>query len=81
MFEPTGSRRDAASAIFNLPAYRVLSAVDEDDGLRRVEVESTDQPGCPVCGVLAGRVHSRRRQQLRDLPVAGPVELVWVKRR
>jgi transposase len=80
VFEPTGSRRDAASAIFNLPDYRVLSAVDAD-GLRRVEVESTDLPGCPVCGVLAARVHSRRRQRLRDLPVAGPAELVWVKRR
>ena len=81
MFEPTGSQRDAASAIFNLPDYRVLSAVDEDDGVRRVEVESTDPPGCPVCGVLAVRPHSRRRQRLRDVPVAGPVELVWVKRR
>jgi len=81
VFEPTGSQRDAASAIFNLPDYRVLSASDADDGVRRVEVESTDPPGCPVCGVLAVRVHSRRRQWLRDLPVAGPVELVWVKRR
>src|SRR5215213_2868658 len=81
VFEPTGSQRDAASAIFNLPDYRVLSAVEEDDGVRRVEVESTHPPGCPVCGVLAGRVHSRRRQRLRDLPVAGPVELVWAKRR
>ena len=81
MFEPTGWQRDAASAIFNLPDYRVLSAVDADDGVRRVEVESVDPPGCPVCGVLAQRVHSRRRQRLRDLPVAGPVELVWVKRR
>jgi transposase len=81
VFEPTGSQRDAASAIFNLPDYRVLSAIDADGGVRRVEVESTDPPGCPVCGVLAGRVHSRRRQRLRDLPVAGPVELVWVKRR
>jgi transposase len=81
VFEPTGSRRDAASAIFNLPDYRVVSAVDADDGLRRVEVESTDPPGCPGCGALAARVHSRRRQRLRDLPVAGPVELVWVKRR
>lgn len=54
---------------------------DADDGLRRVEVESTAPPGCPVCGVLAGRVHSRRRQRLRDVPVAGPTELVWVKRR
>ena len=81
MFEPTGSQRDAASAIFNLPDYRVLSVVDEDDGVRRVEVESTDPPGCPVCGVLAVRVHSRRRQRLRDLPVAGPTEVVWLKRR
>jgi transposase len=81
VFEPTGSQRDAASAIFNLPDYRVLDAVEADDGLRRVEVESVDPPGCPVCGVLAARVHSRRRQRLRDLPVAGPVELVWVKRR
>ncbi len=81
MFEPTGSRRDAASAIFNLPDYRVRSAVDAEDGLRRVEVESTAPRGCPQCGVLAVRVHSRRQQRLRDLPVAGPVELVWVKRR
>ena len=57
MFEPTGSQRDAASAIFNLPDYRVLSAVDADYGLRRVEVESTDPPGCPVCGG-AGRTGS-----------------------
>lgn len=44
-------------------------------------MESTAPPGCPVCGVLAVRGHSRRRQRLRDLPVAGPVEVVWVKRR
>jgi transposase len=81
VFEPTGSQRDAASAIFNLPDYRVIDAVSDVGGVRRVEVESTDPPGCPVCGVLAGRVHSRRRQRLRDLPVAGPVELVWAKRR
>jgi transposase len=81
VFEPTGSLRDAASTIFNLSDYRVLSAVDADDGVRRIEVESTAPPGCPQCGVLAVRVHSRRRQRLRDLPVAGPVELVWAKRR
>ena len=46
-----------------------------------VEVESTAPPGCPACGVIAVRVHSRRRQRLRDVPVAGAVELVWVKRR
>src|SRR5215213_4224221 len=81
VFEPTGSQRDAASAIFNLPDYRVIDAVCDAGGVRRVEVESIDPPGCPVCGVLAMRVHSRRRQRLRDLPVAGPTEVVWVKRR
>lgn len=81
MFDPTGSPRDAASAIFNLPDYRVLSVAEDGDGVRRVEVESTAPPGCRVCGVLATRVHSRRRQRLRDLPVAGPTEVVWIKRR
>jgi transposase len=81
VFEPTGSQRDAASALFNLPDYRVIDVVEDSGGVRRVEIESTDPPGCPVCGVLARRVHSRRRQRLRDLPVAGPTELVWVKRR
>jgi transposase len=81
VIEATGSPRDAASAIFNLPDYRVLNAIDADDGVRRIEVESTAAPGCPQCGVLAVRVHSRRRQRLRDLPIAGPTELVWVKRR
>lgn len=51
------------------------------EGLRLVEVESTAPPGCAVCGVLAGRVHSRRRQRLRDLPVAGLIEVVWIERR
>jgi transposase len=41
-------------------------------------VESVPAPGCPVCGVLAARVHFRRRQRVRDLPVAGPVELIWL---
>jgi len=81
VFEPTGSQRDAASTIFNLPDYRVIDAVDHPDGARRIEVESTAPPGCPQCGVLAVRRHSERRQRLRDVPVAGPVELVWVKRR
>ena len=81
MFEPRGSQRGAASAIFNLPDYRVIDAVTGAEGVGLVEVESTAPPGCPVCGVLAGRVHSRRRQRLRDVPVAGPLEVVWVKRR
>src|SRR3954462_1361123 len=58
-----------------------MNVVEDSDGIRRVEVEATAPPGCPVCGVLAVRVHSRRRQRLRDLPIAGPTEVVWAKRR
>lgn len=81
MKEPTGSRRDAASTIFNLPDYRVIDAADLPDGGRRIMVESTYPPGCPACGVISEKVHSRRLQRVRDIPVAGAVEVWWVKRR
>lgn len=81
MSEPTRLSRDAASLIFNLPDYRVIDAIDLPDGRRRIEVETTGPAGCPGCGVVAGRVHSRRRQLVRDIPVAGRVEVVWRKRR
>ena len=81
MNEPTVSRRDAASTIFNLPDYRVIDAVDLPEGGRRVTVASTDPPGCPECGVIATKAHSRRLQRVRDVPVAGAVEVLWAKRR
>lgn len=81
MIEPTGSRRDAASVIFNLPDYRVIEAGDLPRGARRVVVESTAPPGCPTCGVIATRVHARRAQVVRDVPVAGRVQVVWAKQR
>lgn len=81
MFEPTASQRDAASTIFNLPDYRVIDAIDLPDEGRRVVVESLAPPGCPVCGVVSERVHSRRRQVVRDVPTGGPVQVVWDKRR
>lgn len=76
-----GSWRDAASTIFDLPDYRVIEALDVPEGGRRVVVESTYPQGCPDCGVVAQRVHSRRLQRVRDIPVAGAVEVVWAKRR
>jgi hypothetical protein len=79
--EPTVSQRDAASTIFNLPDYRVIDAADLPDGGRRVTVASSDPPGCPGCGVIASKVHSRRLQRVRDIPVAGTVEVLWAKRR
>jgi transposase len=81
VFEPKGSQRDAASTIFNLPDYHVIDAREEVDGLRRVVVESTAPPGCPSCGVVATRVHARREQVIRDVPVGGLVRVVWAKRR
>ena len=81
MFEPMVSRRDAASTIFNLPDYRVIDGVDLPGGQRQVAVASTAPPGCPVCGVISVRVHSRRRQTVRDVPTGGLVQVVWVKRR
>jgi transposase len=81
VFEPTGSQRDAASTIFNLPDYRVIDALELPGGLRRVEVESTVPPGCPSCGVVAEKVHARRVQVVRDVPVGGAVQVVWAKRR
>lgn len=73
MIETTGSRRDAASPPFNLPDFRVIDAVDDGAGGRRVLVESLAPPGCPSCGVVATRVHARREQVVRDVLVAGPV--------
>lgn len=51
-------------------------------GAREVTVEGTwEEASCPGCGVLSGRVHQRTRQRLRDVPVAGSVEVVVLKRR
>ncbi|MBG6184974.1 hypothetical protein IWX65_002952 [Arthrobacter sp. CAN_A214] len=36
--------------IFNLPGYRVLSAVAESFGQRRITVESTDPPAARPVG-------------------------------
>ncbi len=82
MNEATGSRRDAASVLFDLAGYRVLDAVDTDDGRRQVKIASTRlEAGCLSCGVLSARVHQRVEQRLVDVPVAGRLEVVLVKRR
>jgi transposase len=78
----TGSLRDAASVLFDLPGYRVLDALDLPGGARQVVITATcAEAACPSCGVLSGRVHQRVRQRLRDIPVAGRIEVVLVKRR
>ena len=79
--ELTSRCADAATAIFNLPDYRVLETEILGFGQRRIHVESTVESGCPDCGVIGTRRQSRRRQRVRDIPVAGPVEVIWSKRR
>jgi transposase len=82
VFEPTGSRRDAASVIFNLPGYRVIAAVDLPLGGRRIKVQPVDlDHGCPDCGVVSARVHSWTVQRIRDISHAGQVEVVVRKPR
>jgi len=79
--EPTGVAAEAATSIFNLPDYRVISTGVSPDGGRRVIVETDQPPGCPTCGVVASRRKERRFQRIRDIPVAGPVEVLWSKYR
>jgi len=79
--EPTGVAVDAATSIFNLPDYRVISVSMPTDGPRQVIVETDQPPGCPTCGVVASRRKERRFQRIRDIPVAGAVEVLWSKYR
>jgi transposase len=79
--EPTGAAADAATSIFNLPDYRVISATVLTDGRRQIIVETDQSPGCPTCGVVATRRKERRFQRIRDIPVAGAVEVLWSKYR
>jgi transposase len=82
VFEPTGSRRDAASVIFNLPGYRVIEAIDLSLGGRRVKVQPLDlDQGCPDCGVVSSRIHAWVMQRVRDIGHAGRVEVVVRKPR
>jgi transposase len=78
--EPTGVAADAATILFNLPDYHVISTT-VIAGRRQVIIETDQPPGCPDCGVIASRRKERRLQRLRDIPVAGPVEVLWSKYR
>ena len=68
--------------LFDLPGYRVIDAVDRPGRLRQVTIASTvEEAPCPSCGAVSGRVPQRVRQRLADVPVAGRVEVVLVRRR
>jgi len=80
--QPTQLSPDAATTLFNLPDYRVISVVsDNDAGLRVVTVAADCPQACPACAFRSLRMHSRRIQRVRDILVAGPVRMTWSKRR
>lgn len=78
MNELTGVAADAATILFNLPDSRVISSTSTA-GRRPIIVETDQPPGCPSCGVIASRRKERRLQQLRDIPVAGALDVLWSK--
>jgi hypothetical protein len=80
LIEPTGVAADAGTIVFNLPGYRVIST-SVIAGVRQVIIETDQPPGCPSFGVIASGRKERRVQRLRDIPVAGPVEVLWSKYR
>ena len=72
----------AASVLFNLPGYRVLSVVRDGSGHRSVTVETEEtEAACPSCGVLSSAVHQRTLQRIRDVGFDGLVTVLWHKKR
>jgi hypothetical protein len=73
--------------LLDLSGFRVVEVrrVEDEPGREsRLVLVETVAPvaACPVCGVLAGRVHERPQVQVKDLPVgSGQLRLVWRKRR
>ena len=80
MNEPTGVATDAAASIFNLPDYCVVSVSVLAEGQRQIMSKSTSPRA-------ARRVVSLRHggrngaQRIRDIPVAGAVQVLWSKSR
>ncbi len=50
-------------------------------GIRVLVLECVQVQGCPDCGTVTGRVHSRRMMAVRDLPFGAPWLVRWDKRR
>jgi len=58
---------DDIRSLLGLRGYRVL-AVSDDDGDAVVRVDPPSEDGCPRCGVITSRVHTRSR---------GPSRILW----
>ena len=68
------------TALFGLPGFEVLTAVEVDGALELLVQTPHELTGCPECGAVA-TVKDRRPVWVRDLPIAGrPVVVCWHKR-
>lgn len=74
--EPAVDAVDAAT-LFNLSNYQVISTSVTPDGAHHVLIESKQPLGCSGCELVATRKKKRRLQRIRDIPVAGNIEVVW----
>jgi transposase len=68
------------TALFGLPGFEVLTAVEVDGALELLVQTPQELTGCPQCGAVA-TVKDRRPVWVRDLPIGGrPVVVCWHKR-
>ena len=75
---------DAASILFNLSGYRVVSATPGVgvEQPRQVLIETTTSEGaCPSCGVLSSRIQARPTQRVKDVACGGQRLDVLVRKR
>lgn len=64
------------------PGLAIVSSSIADDGATILVRSTSPTSQCPSCGGGSGRVHSRYRRQISDLPLAGrPVKLMVDVRR
>ena len=61
----------------HLSGVVIVGAV-EAGGQVRLAVRAPAEAACPRCGGLSGRVHSRYRRRLRDVPAGGRDVVIWL---
>ena len=69
------------SLLYDLDGFRVAAITVNPLGIRVLMLECVQVQGCPDCGTVTGRVHSRRVTSIRDLPFGRPWLVRWDKRR
>ncbi len=79
--EGAASMEHATSLLYDLEGFRVAELTVDPLGICMLVLECTQVQGCPDCGTVTGRVHSRRPVQVRDLPFGRPWLVRWDKRR